>query len=138
MIRRQRGQADHTGATYAGKQTHGQQELRLGISSHGYGKNEHKLDLTLADKLYHYKHLRQGKVRFKYKDRESSFTLEKIVKFFFYNCSEINSIHFIPYIQNMWRVVYHKGISKDPFFLINGSEKDLEIWKSHFCNAHIH
>lgn len=99
MIRRQRGQADHTGATYPGKQIHGQRELRLanhgllgGVSNRGYGQNEHKLDFSWGYKLHFYKDERQEKVRFKYKARESSFRLQKRIKSQFYKCSEINSI----------------------------------------------
>lgn len=99
MIRRQRGQADHTGATYAGKQIHGQRELRLAkhgllgdVSSRRYGQNEHKLDFSWGYKLHFYKDVRPEKVRFKYKDRESSFRLQEIIKYQFYKCSEIDSI----------------------------------------------
>lgn len=96
VIRRQRGQADHTGATYAGKQIHGQREFKTrqpwivigGDSSRGYGQNEHKLDFSWGYKWHFYKSLRQEKVRFKFKDRKSSF---KTIKSQFL---EINSISF--------------------------------------------
>lgn len=61
-----------------------------GVSSRGYGQKQQKLDFSWGYKWHFYKDWRKEKVRFKYKDRESSFWFKKIIKSQFYNRSEIH------------------------------------------------